>query len=493
MAFEYAIVRAETPAVAGTVDYTDSAITDWKVALFYLSQNTTDATFQADAQMLLGACDHNGNEWCFSDRARSGQAFQSASNRIMTTASISMTALASTLFLEASHDTSLSNGVRMDYTTTSVAGGFFGLNLTVVLLGGDIDVEVGATSAPPTGNTVSLTDTGLTADLLIGAAGAGVFNPPFVNLSAPFSYGFCLNDLTQMSAGMYVRNGGNPSVADGVVRNASFLGFFDNAGNDYDITVTDISVGEFTVESSFVTPLVGYVAIEFTGADEDVALAMESVPATVGAVSYTGLGLKPVLCLAIGSQITTENTRISTGDAGSISLSVFTDAAEYMHGASHEVGVSPTVSVSYTDLAAFLIVDDDGTLHNVGTFSSFLGTGVELTMTGVGTGRMILLGISSALPPRSADVVATATATAEHLRTTHRAADVSATATAEAVSLAITASFPLTTDPHGNVSVAGVVRGNTSSAGTTEGNAAQGGTRRGNIARAKVGDGNVAG
>ncbi len=348
-----------------TQDFTISDFGTPKAALFIVTPATADNTPADDAILSIGFTDGT-TDVAATAAAEHNTASSDTNSEISTAACIYMEDEAQTVLGQASFNSWITNGIKLDWDTN------FGtaVLITYVLFGGtDLSVHVGS-QALTNGATHNITSPAfrptdviaLTADETLGSNG--------------LCFGFVHDEsgtVTQVSNAYSSRNG-RPETdcsgytsnqygsfflrGDGVLYNTCTFSGFDNDG-------FDVTVGGSNLNGSTLL----YLALRIE--NHDSACGVIETPTTTGTDPQTDPGHKPQSLLQIGTNHAAINTNYRDQHGSPFGF-FFADASnQYSVFIADESDADPTNTESQVDDQLAILHADNGTALFAATLTSF--------------------------------------------------------------------------------------------------------------------------
>jgi hypothetical protein len=416
-------------------DFTHAGLENFKAAIFFVSGAESANTTTATARLSVGFCDHAGNQAFRSGLAIDDVNFQQTGYQKAPLAVIGVpTATAVNRYAaRGAFHSVITNGVRIQWTRTVTGDtdptSIEPYRITCLLIGGvgaQTKAFVGADGNAAPGNH-SFTDTGFEADFYVFIGFLGAINVEGNDNHAFSSFGFVANRTGLPQAALSYAFPDDPtgpphhppaelSESVGVMRTDRAVSIYDIAEEDENLVqVTDITSSGFDYTTNDST---GFFFLGVKLADErEVNVVVESLPASTGSESFTGLGFEPEIVLTASNLLTSTNTIVGTADGvetttGGHGYSVFSSSTHdgalsvsnadgLLLGHDPLQGHEQSVTRSRAGAKALLVlpnnplVDSDPAVE--AELESMDNNGFTLDFTCAEDGRMLVLGIEKFL------------------------------------------------------------------------------------------------
>jgi len=320
---QVAVVTVSIPATATpfTVDFTDPSITEpFSAAIFIFTRETADGSDQAGADIGIGFVSAERGTGVSGDQAMSAFAQDGAaavpnagfSQTISKSISITDTALAGTVTLEAAYSSSIPGGVRMNVTTRTIT-----CKVTAILFAGLSRAAADACSATTSSATEGVGDTSVgtfSPDLVVFAASdTSAGTPPANGVGAHPNIGFAIKaTLAQVCAHISVDDATEPTDADGFIRSAAAFGHLSGARALQSSAISAFPASGFTHQASAGTINAHYLALKFSGNVRLAALNF-AVAASTGSQAFNGFGFTPDLVFGMGTLLSAVDAALEDG------------------------------------------------------------------------------------------------------------------------------------------------------------------------------------
>lgn len=356
-----------------------------KVAIFQLTNNTSNGTSAANITQMFGATD-GVNEFCYAHNAADNLADSSASNSYETDRCVHVYLYDDTTDGYAVFDSFTTNGVVISWTDAPSSAYL----LTVTLIAGDdvsayVGIEINLADVAST--PVDVSTVGFQPEVVIVAGDDSGF-PNSGGGNADLKIGLVHFDgvtLTQRAWYRRVRDSRTTDAAHGMIRNDGVGVFGVSTSMDYYYYLEDFDPYGFSVTT---TPNGGnndefcFVALSFAGGAK-AAVADYTSPASTGSHSSTALSFEPQYVMMIGTKNTSGYNNWFNGDAEieAVFIGQFTGTNEYCVSTSCDHGAETTEDNSITDSKAIRFLDGDNTDEHVATLSSMNSDGFTLSYT----------------------------------------------------------------------------------------------------------------
>lgn len=387
----FAVVQATTPAAPGTQDYTDSNISsDWKGALFFASRGGANNTVTGDGIFSEGATDGTNQRLC-----GIGGPDGATSAGTMTVFNHSSTAACAgvgdnnsgTPNILGAYSSTLSNGVRVNYTTTTVQA----LMNALLVSGSDVqwscvNQTLGTGSSPVT--TTVTHGLASAPDVIFCVASLG---------SARVTHGFHhVSGATYGCVSYCNINGVNPTLVGGYVGDDCIGAQVSNTAVTYKLTVTNVGATTFDVVatgSTIEADVVTFISIKITNGVYKVGVATAPTGTGVAAL-VSGMSVTPDCVIAAMSRITNLNT-FDSGDAGGVyGLGVVVNnggsTQQACSSLSSDDNAATSIEKSYTsNTKCVAVMDAAGAIDIEAAHSSWDSGGVSLNWTNISSAVLI--------------------------------------------------------------------------------------------------------
>lgn len=409
MVDQIAVVTFTTPATTGTLDVTDPSITEaFSAAIILYSQFTGDSTDNANGMLGVGFIGVNGLD---TDSTRSFfTAFQCENGvasgqdvNTMRALNIVIRASAGTNIgpatIEAVYDSSVSGGFRLNFTTASAQ-----TKATAIIFAGLTKAATGAASFTTVGGHESV-GTGVDPfepDLVIFRPSDDLLNTDSAGgVGGTMALGFATNTspIQQVCAYVNVDELVDPTDADGYVSSDHCSVALNSTSRvTQRISITSFDSTGFNGIADTGTPQANYLALKFSGA-VTIGAVNESVAASTGSQSFTGLGFTPDLVFGISTLMTSLDTLTdgpTASCAGEFVTGVYGDRAYTAH---NEEGLNiggAVVTSAHTrhEDAGVLTYEHQGSVSQRGTWNGGVSGGFAINFSVADdAGYLTLLGI----------------------------------------------------------------------------------------------------
>lgn len=330
------VVHFTTPTSTGNFDITDAGITDTP-KLVIIVGGASGGSETIDARMMIGAYD--GTDQFFTALWSQDNQLSANAERRRNTGQILRNA-ESTAFLAAAATTFLSNGVRLNFATASVARNY----MAIFFWGDDFEAKIGSVAYGTGTSAIATTGVGFQPNaLMFASVGQGGANTT-IGIGA-----FTLGMAVDNSGGVQQRGffyfspdprgaGPGPStLIDDTACNGEIYASNNpgDANPGLNIVFNSFDADGFTVtpsaSSSNVTGY--YIAMRFNG--REVALANLASPTSTGTVGVSP-GFAPQMCFGVSTRLPSFNSLVELA----------TDASNWGVFAADEAGVQGSQSLA---------------------------------------------------------------------------------------------------------------------------------------------------
>jgi hypothetical protein len=326
------VVHFTTPASTGDYDVTDVGITETP-KLVILIGGASGAGETIDARFTIGAYDgtdqnfnavfaQDGVPASNTDRRRNtGQIYRNVEN---------------TAFLAASAVSFLSNGVRLNFATTTVGRRI----MAIFFWGDDFSGKVGTIAYGTGTSAIAVTGLGFQPNaVLFHAIGQGAANTALglgvmtLGMAADNSGGIQRRGFFLFSTEPRGAGPGPSLLIDDTVANGELYGSNNTGDADPGLVIAfnSFDAGGFTVTPAISTGSVtgAYIAMRFGG--RDVTLTSIASRTTVG-IDTISLGYQPEFCFGVSTRLPSFNSVVELGNDAS-NWSVFAADGDNVQGA----------------------------------------------------------------------------------------------------------------------------------------------------------------
>lgn len=404
MTDRFAVVHTSTGTSATTQNISSSRIRGENVqwAILIIHGTTTSGTIVDHGRISVvfiasqDGVKANAMNVCSAQRARHNFTSSSNLNFGSNATGLIPSTTASASVGRVIFDSRITDGIRVEWTEAPDADYL----MTVVMGGGHSNVFAGIDTATTT-NTAN-TDLGFTPDVLFDRVILGTFgNPLTANNDVNPTLGFCLiSGLIQSSIYGEWNSPGTPTDADAVVSN-SFAGGGVAGGLDRHWVVTGTNANGYTRQATGANQNYAYLAIKLTDSSIAKAIAVEDLPAGTGATAFTGIGIAAEVAVYVANLMTAEDTVTDGATAASFAIGAFgRDGAAGCATMSLLEGVAlgggtNTTAKSDGISAAFVLLNDAGTVASQATLQEINPNGFVWNFSSATAGRMVILALGS--------------------------------------------------------------------------------------------------
>lgn len=361
----------------GTQDITISGLGTPKAAIFLLGRGETDGVEGAAVQLSHGFTD--GATHAHVGYLAVDGVGTSTTRRRASTTRVAAHLDAGSVPISVSFNSWITNGVRVDVTTTSAAPSL----MTVILLGGaSLSAKVQVTTLATSGNIVTVTPNFQTRALFTLHGGSSCNFSDTQQNTAVYIPGFASYDgstIRQCST-IYASVTGI-SVGELVAKTRSDAVLSSDVAES--VTLENITSTAFDLRSNsgnFSATKMATLALNFSGVWQAWAGVLDS-PTTTGNKDFTSPGFQPEIGFINLTSLSAINTLRTNAEAGAMAQSVFTDSAEYTNLWTDRDGVSPMRAKSVSSAKAVDLNSDAGAAMHDATFVSWQATGPRLNFT----------------------------------------------------------------------------------------------------------------
>jgi len=394
---QFGIASANSPAIAGTVDFTSGSITETvKAAIFIFGHSTTDASITDHGALGIAMWADDGFTGSPGSENFSGH-FYRVLNGVAATdargfkddAGISTTELDSSPAIDVVAHTcvAISGGVRLTFSTTVQ------VKITAIMFAG---VSRSWVSTPGLTTSSAHENTGSAGnqfqpDLLIVAG-----SPPAGFTQSPDDFrahlGFVVGS-THAGASIDIDRGTNPTDSDGRVDGVEIPFMISASGGTYaGGTFTIDSTGynaQVTTGSAVVTSTV--LALKFTGS---LPKTTDNLSVTSAASQSFAVGFQPQIVIGMSTLMTTENSTTDGPTASTAGYFAFTSSAARAYTGSRLEGTGTTAKSYQGDFAVATLLHT-GTVAQQATLAAMTATGFDLSFSTATAGFLTILAIGS--------------------------------------------------------------------------------------------------
>jgi hypothetical protein len=315
------VSNATTPF---TKDFTHSGITEaFSAAVFLFTRENTDNADKDGADIGIGFVSAESGTGASGNQAMSAFAQHSNatapntgfSQTVNEAISITDTTLAGTITIKGVYSSSISGGVRMNFTTFTVGAP---VKVTAILFAGLSRAAADACSATTVSATELVGDTGVgnfSPDLLIFAASdTSAGTTPANSVGAHPNIGFAIKStLAQVCAHINADDAVEPSDADGFIRSANAYGHLGGTRARQVVTVTAFPSNGFTFIADLgITVQAHYLALKFSGFAR-LGVANFAVAASAANQTFTDLGFTPSTILGMSTSLSAVDAALEDG------------------------------------------------------------------------------------------------------------------------------------------------------------------------------------
>ena len=354
------VTRFTTNTSTGTQDITITDFGTPQIAMFFFNgENSTADGVTSHAIIGMGATDGT-TQWALAMSEEDGVGNNDGGKNQRIDRVVNILDENTGVPAKASFDSWITDGIRINWDANTLSTGVL---VTCVLIGGATNAYTYYKKWGYVVNqTVDITDPGFEPDFVL----FGCIGTPYLNNTADygmFSFGFGINDndVTQKC------------IAYGTANNAAISGYgmqvFSNrvasqtinTGTSWAAELSDFDANGFSLTSRLGSgggDWIFYIAIK---TEKAVWSGSIDSPTSTGNHAVTGTKLDPDFVFMMESMVQTEDTFISTGDAGGFAITAFDDTNEYCHGIATEDDVTVTNTESGLDNIAVYYNKDDGT------------------------------------------------------------------------------------------------------------------------------------
>lgn len=426
-----ALSRAAASTGGGSQDFTftpDAGVSNWtpKLAIFRVTQATADGTVTNNAVYCIGAVSGSSNLGCVFGSSNNGAGATAATRNLRNDRVMLLRNGAGTALLSASFTSFITNGVRINWSTTPV-GAYL---VTVEFWGGaDLRASVDIVTLSTQNTAVDVTAPNFPPTLLRTLHASTAHNGSSEGDFAVCE-GVALPSGTQLCWSVFDTDGADPSATAGAV-------YSTRCAAQVTGTTYQVEASSFDSQGYSLTARGGnssgdqVVCIAIDTGDRDVyAGAFDSASAT-GSQVTTVLGFKPQIAGLSGLAVTSMDS-VSTNGAGSACFSAVIRAnLQYTNRFSIEDAEPTTDTECETDDIAVKLSDDGGTALHAATLTSFDASGLTLNYSAAnGTLKWILWAVQAApVTVTAAVAIDVQSSIAATLKSTRGAASLVAAAT----------------------------------------------------------------
>lgn len=368
-----AVVQAAMPTTTpATQDVTLAGFGTVKAAYFLWGLTGSDGIPQPGNRFSVGATDGT-KQWVVAEYVGDAIGTTIAKER-SSSAQVMMHMSAAGINAEASFDSFITDGVRVDWTTVNADAH----NYYVVLIGGnDTSVKVDFPAIPAT-DTTTVT-VGFQPEVLLTPAHANLLDTH--GAASFWIHGWATYDgstLTRKSVHAQVNDGSNATVAKCNISELGIKADFQNV-NVSNFTETGFDLVSTADFSAFKLP---YLAL---GGLNGFKLIMHDSPTSTGSEAITGIGFKPKAVLVLPtSHDTVDGTQEVDGTGAGYGFGVGTAIEEACISLASEDAADPTNEQTMIDTKLIHIDADDGTELLKATLTSLDVDGCTLEWATVG-------------------------------------------------------------------------------------------------------------
>ncbi|RJR27994.1 hypothetical protein C4561_00620 [candidate division WWE3 bacterium] len=368
-----AVTRTTANTGGGTQDITNSNLggNTPKAVMIIATATTVDDTATDGVSMSYGTATGATNEWYTAFKTQNGLTSDNTDARGGTDATVYIidpTASTTTSLGTAEFTQFLTNGVRINWTTTPTSA----WHLTVVLFAGSgLQAYAGTQGLGTTQDSAfDITAPGFQPDIIFGTNGTVGSTQFYLSSFGVATYnGSTITQHALANRFTYISSQGAPAtryIDTGIVGGAQVngnlvwygeLSAFDSSG----FTITTRSGG--ASNATFF-----YLALDVSSSSSWVGT--HTTPTSTGNYAETAPGFTPQFVFQVENMTEAVNTPYADGNAGAFGFSVFDPNESYSNNWAYEDGVSPVNAQTLSDDQAVNLPNDDGTTGITGTFVS---------------------------------------------------------------------------------------------------------------------------
>lgn len=383
MSVVIATTRAAAQVAGGNQDITTADLDELTpgAAFFVATYATSDGVAANNAVLGLGAATSSA-QWAVCARSENGVGTSDASRRWTDDECIQIqNPTDGSIDGEANFVSWITNGVRINWGNAPAAGYL----ITVLFFAGtDLSATVGNVTLGNQNVESDINTIGFRPDVVLLASPGVATKDANVPGGSFISFGAAVDDGsdTQRCWAGYALDGQAVSFVEAIFSENYGCGQI-NAG----AWIWGGEVSNFDADGFSITPRLGnsndaacYLALEFNGNIEYDLMTIDS-PTAVGDHTVTGVGFLPQAAVLGLTQLTVVGVVVSTGDAGSLGVSVLDEDDQFCNSIQDEDAQGTTDTQSLSDDQVINFPDDDGTQAHVATFTGFNGDGWDWNFT----------------------------------------------------------------------------------------------------------------
>lgn len=370
-----AVARAAAQVAGGNQDITTADLGGLtpKAAFLTVTYATSDGVAANNAMFCIGAADDSGNEWAVAVSCEHGQlTMDTYRGAWVDECVVILNPATGAIDGEADYNAMIADGIRITWGNNPAAGY---LITAVFYAGTDTSAHAGVFAIGNQNVETNVNTVGFEPDVILTGTHHRATFDGAVAAFASISHGVVVNDGSDTQASYTWQSDDGVGTSNvhgeitgtyGVMQRAAFwkgdFGTFDAQGFSCTPRLANANVE------------VGYLALAFNG-EADFWAGIIDTPIAAGNQSLAAPGFEPQHVHVGLTQLLALDTTYTTGDAGSIGVSVFDEDDAFCNSIQDEDGQGTSDNQSLSDDQVINFPADDGGVAFVATFTSFDANG----------------------------------------------------------------------------------------------------------------------